>query len=87
MSIISYNTVSCDAFEGENTQGVPDFWLTIFKNVDMLAEMVQVCYYSETTNFIMLTISLHHDALQVWNWDDVIIVIVDCIFVQAMSTN
>lgn len=25
----------------ENTKGVPDFWLTIFKNVDMLAEMVQ----------------------------------------------
>lgn len=25
----------------ENTKGIPDFWLTIFKNVDMLAEMVQ----------------------------------------------
>jgi len=27
--------------EGENTKGIPDFWLTIFKNVDMLAEMIQ----------------------------------------------
>jgi nucleosome assembly protein 1-like 1 len=25
----------------ENTKGVPDFWLTVFKNVDMLAEMIQ----------------------------------------------
>lgn len=25
----------------ENVSGVPEFWLTIFKNVDMLAEMVQ----------------------------------------------
>jgi len=25
----------------EDTKGIPDFWLTIFKNVDMLAEMVQ----------------------------------------------
>lgn len=25
----------------ENTKGIPEFWLTIFKNVDMLAEMVQ----------------------------------------------
>jgi hypothetical protein len=30
-----------EALNRENTQGVPDFWLTIFKNVDMLAEMVQ----------------------------------------------
>ncbi|KAK4306081.1 hypothetical protein Pmani_022076 [Petrolisthes manimaculis] len=25
----------------ENTKGIPEFWLTIFKNVDLLAEMVQ----------------------------------------------
>lgn len=30
-----------EALNRENTKGVPDFWLTIFKNVDMLAEMVQ----------------------------------------------
>ena len=28
--------------EGELAKGVPGFWLTIFKNVEMLAEMVQV---------------------------------------------
>ncbi len=34
--------------EGENkkedadVKGIPSFWLTIFKNVDMLSEMVQV---------------------------------------------
>merc|ERR1719339_306500 len=27
--------------EDENTKGIPEFWLTIFKNVDLLAEMVQ----------------------------------------------
>ena len=25
----------------EDVVGIPEFWLTIFKNVDMLAEMVQ----------------------------------------------
>ena len=23
--------------------GIPEFWLTVFKNVEMLSEMVQVC--------------------------------------------
>lgn len=27
--------------EDENVKGIPDFWLTIFKNVTLLAEMVQ----------------------------------------------
>jgi nucleosome assembly protein 1-like 1 len=27
--------------EDKNVKGVPEFWLTIFKNVDMLQEMVQ----------------------------------------------
>jgi len=25
----------------ENTKGIPGFWLTIFKNVDLLSEMIQ----------------------------------------------
>ena len=25
----------------ENVSGVPEFWLTIFKNVDMLSDMIQ----------------------------------------------
>ena len=29
-------------FFAENPDGVPQFWLTTFKNVDMLSEMVQV---------------------------------------------
>ena len=28
-------------FSEENVDGVPEFWLTIFKNVDMLSDMVQ----------------------------------------------
>jgi len=30
----------------ENTKGVPDFWLTIFKNVEMLADMIQVSVWN-----------------------------------------
>ncbi|XP_006811179.1 nucleosome assembly protein 1-like 1 isoform X2 [Saccoglossus kowalevskii] len=30
-----------DEKEEENPNGIPEFWLTIFKNVDMLSEMVQ----------------------------------------------
>lgn len=26
----------------EDAKGIPDFWLTTFKNVDMLADMIQV---------------------------------------------
>jgi len=26
----------------ENIKGIPDFWLTVFKNVEMIAEMIQV---------------------------------------------
>ena len=28
----------------ENTKGIPEFWLTAMKNVDILVEMIQVCY-------------------------------------------
>ncbi|XP_065940292.1 nucleosome assembly protein 1-like 1 isoform X1 [Magallana gigas] len=30
-----------DKKEGEDVKGIPHFWLTVFKNVDMLSEMVQ----------------------------------------------
>ena len=30
-----------DANKNEDAKGIPSFWLTIFKNVEMLAEMVQ----------------------------------------------
>lgn len=28
--------------EKEDPKGIPDFWLTVFKNVDLLSEMLQV---------------------------------------------
>ncbi len=31
----------CHAIFTENVTGVPEFWLTIFKNVDMLSDMIQ----------------------------------------------
>lgn len=39
--------------EGEeaNVKGIPDFWFTIFRNVDMLSELVQVSFSSEKNNF------------------------------------
>lgn len=34
-----------------NVKGIPDFWFTIFRNVDMLSELVQVSFSSEKSNF------------------------------------
>jgi len=31
--------------EGADVKGIPSFWLTVFKNVDMLSEMIQVKKY------------------------------------------
>jgi nucleosome assembly protein 1-like 1 len=31
----------CFSEKEEESKGIPGFWLTIFKNVDMLAEMIQ----------------------------------------------
>jgi hypothetical protein len=28
--------------EGKDVSGIPEFWLTIFKNVDDISEMIQV---------------------------------------------
>ena len=36
-----FNGLSFSYLTEDNTEGVPEFWLTIFKNVDMLADMVQ----------------------------------------------
>lgn len=30
--------------EAANVKGIPDFWFTIFRNVDMLSELVQVSF-------------------------------------------
>lgn len=32
------------AAEETNPKGIPDFWFTIFRNVDMLSELVQVIH-------------------------------------------
>lgn len=31
-----------DSATAEDPKGIPEFWLTIFKHVDMLGEMLQV---------------------------------------------
>ena len=35
--------VSFSFSELDDVKGIPEFWLTAMKNVDMLAEMIQVC--------------------------------------------
>lgn len=32
-----------EATPEEDPKGIPEFWLTIFKSVDMLSDMLQVC--------------------------------------------
>ena len=29
--------------KSDDAKGIPEFWLTAMKNVDMLADMIQVC--------------------------------------------
>lgn len=31
--------------EKEDPKGIPEFWLTVFKNVDLLSDMLQVSFY------------------------------------------
>ena len=40
-------------FSDEKVSGVPEFWLTILKNVDMLSEMIEV---SETFMFLKIIV-------------------------------
>ena len=35
--------ISFSFSELDDVKGIPEFWLTAMKNVDMLAEMIQVC--------------------------------------------
>ena len=39
--------------EEKETKGVPGFWLTIFKNVDMLSEMIQVLLSFKTFRYFI----------------------------------
>ena len=34
--------------EKEDPKGIPEFWLTVFKNVDLLSDMVQVILFMIT---------------------------------------
>lgn len=31
--------------EKDAPKGIPEFWLTVFKNVDLLSDMVQVSFF------------------------------------------
>lgn len=33
--------------EKEDPKGIPEFWLTVFKNVDLLSDMLQVCLHTQ----------------------------------------
>jgi len=39
----SFFCILVRCFELDDVKGIPEFWLTAMKNVDMLAEMIQVC--------------------------------------------
>ena len=40
------STCTFFCFKLDDVKGIPEFWLTAMKNVDMLAEMIQVCKLS-----------------------------------------
>lgn len=35
-----------EAMPVDDPRGIPEFWLTIFKSVDMLSDMLQVCFHA-----------------------------------------
>lgn len=39
-----------DSATAEDPKGIPEFWLTIFKHVDMLGEMLQVKQLIQSTH-------------------------------------
>lgn len=50
--------------EKEDPMGVPDFWLTVFKNVDLLSDMLQVL--SANRGGGMFSLMLHR-AFLAWH--------------------
>lgn len=38
--------------EKEDPKGIPEFWLTVFKNVDLLSDMVQVILLIKTQVYL-----------------------------------
>ena len=57
-----------DVEEGKDVKGVPEFWLTIFKNVDMLQEMVQEYDEPVLQKLTDITVTFS-EAPMVSNWN------------------
>lgn len=38
--------------EKQDPKGIPEFWLTVFKNVDLLSDMVQVILLIKITGYL-----------------------------------
>lgn len=58
--------------EETNVKGIPDFWFTIFRNVDMLSELVQVSLPYGNSNFCHMLngcFSFHSFQLLVSTWN------------------
>lgn len=58
-------------YKSDDAKGIPEFWLTAMKNVDMLADMIQVCvvlvvqpFYPQvwSASYFLLSVSLHWQA-------------------------
>uniref|UniRef100_A0A8C6UYH4 Nucleosome assembly protein 1-like 1 n=1 Tax=Neogobius melanostomus TaxID=47308 RepID=A0A8C6UYH4_9GOBI len=53
--------------EKEDPKGIPEFWLTVFKNVDLLSDMLQVCtglllgHFSDPGQPMSFTLEFHFD--------------------------
>lgn len=62
--------------EETNVKGIPDFWFTIFRNVDMLSELVQVSLPYDKSNFChvkwLLLFPVTSECLEpcaaLWSW-------------------
>ena len=58
-----FNNLSILCFS-EDTKGIPSFWLTVFKNVDMLSEMVQVsCFLKLKQRLKVLLININSKVI------------------------
>lgn len=45
--------------EKENPKGIPEFWLTVFKNVDLLSDMLQVQTRKWVTHHANIMVCCH----------------------------
>lgn len=53
--------------EKEDPKGIPEFWLTVFKNVDLLSDMLQVFIHRNGSDFCSQQKPLLSPAGQVMN--------------------